>query len=337
MEKVPPITSDPRATVVAPWLRAMVELGLDLDSDASLSPLTRSVLMSRLSEWMEEAGASWAAGMDAKDDHGRTALRYSVELLTIEATAALLAARADPNIADKRGWTLLHAACNLGDREAVALLLKAGATDSVDVDGTTPVLVACEAMAWDVVTMLLADPKGFDASMASRSSDGRTPLHVVLARSSQSAALPDTIRAVVAHAGGREKALAARDSAQRTPLHVAAARGLHESCALLLKMGADPDARDARGRTPLHLSASRFASHGTRSALKTLVEGGADVRARDQDGLTPLQILLELLADPDRVWSESQNALLQLGRALLEQHQHQQRHPQQQPSQQVSR
>ena len=74
------------------------------------------------------------------------------------------------------------------------------------------------------------------------------------------------------------KAWDIRDS---TPLHIAAEKGHSEVVALLLAMGADPNARDIDGHTPLHNAASE-------GLAELLLKAGAEANAKGEYLYSPL-------------------------------------------------
>lgn len=78
------------------------------------------------------------------------------------------------------------------------------------------------------------------------------------------------------------------ENAGRTPLHAVQRFRDDEGSALLLSLGADPNAADAAGRTPLHASASIGSSNGA----TVLCAHGADPGRRDTLGRTPHEVAL---------------------------------------------
>jgi len=69
------------------------------------------------------------------------------------------------------------------------------------------------------------------------------------------------------------------DKKRRSPLHWAAYQGDEESVAILLKLGADPNAVAQDGLTPLHLAAY----DGNKDCIAMLLEAGADLTAKYRD------------------------------------------------------
>lgn len=119
------------------------------------------------------AGLS-AKSVDARDEDGRTPLMHAVlaERPNPEVIRLLVERGADPNAADKRGWTALHFAARDQKAEAARALLDAGAeVDPRDSDGATPLWRAVmSGSSAEVVRLLLeagADPEAQDKSGSS--------------------------------------------------------------------------------------------------------------------------------------------------------------------------
>ncbi len=83
------------------------------------------------------------AKVDQQDQGGRTPLMFAAERADSSIAAALLEAKADPNLRDREGWTALNFAvqrCPLASRKAMVELLLAKGADSNTRDnaGSTP-------------------------------------------------------------------------------------------------------------------------------------------------------------------------------------------------------
>ena len=116
-------------------------------------------------------GRSVAVFLDAGADVGLTPLQRAIVHDHFPTARSLLAQGADPNAADKYGWTALHFGASMMDRRTVSRLLAAGA----DANARTANGLAALHLAADrsVVAALVAAGAEIDA----RNDIGRTPLH----------------------------------------------------------------------------------------------------------------------------------------------------------------
>lgn len=171
--------------------------------------------------------------------------------------------------ADSEGWTALRSASWGGHKEAVKVLLEAGAeVDGCDPDGRT----ALRAAAWGGHEEILLTLLDHGAKVDSMDHEGRTPL-IASAYMGHKEAVEILLDA------GAEVDLADGDG--RTALSVAAlcvptaagGRGHGEVVSLLLERGADPEHKDKNGMTPLLLASYE----GHEEVVELLLEAGADV------------------------------------------------------------
>lgn len=224
----------------------------------------------------------------------------------------LLAAGADPNLADEAGRTALDSACETGDAEMVSLLLMTGAkAASADADGVTPLHLAAAKGAEACVRALLE--AGADVNAANV--NGVTPLHE-LAEMAVTDTTPAHLKVagLLIAAGGN---LSQMDGRAQTPLVAAARSGnvpmaailvaggamgvsnradalrhalLFEDAdmtALLLRAGADVKlAIGDDDLRPLHAAAQE----GFAAGVKALLDHGADIEAVNDDGETALLV-----------------------------------------------
>jgi len=224
----------------------------------------------------------------------------------------LLAAGADPNLADEAGRTALDSACETGDIDMVSLLLMTGArAQCADADGVTPLHLAATKGSEACVRALIE--AGADVNAANV--NGVTPLHglaEMLVTDTTPAHLK--VAGLLIAAGGN---LSQIDGRARTPLVVAAIGGnvpmaaimvaggamgvsnradalrhalLFEDAdmtSLLLRAGADVNmAIGDDDLRPLHAAAQE----GFLAGVKTLLEHGADIEAVNGDGETALLV-----------------------------------------------
>ncbi len=209
---------------------------------------------------------------------------------------ALVASRADVNVAQGDGATALHWAAHWDDAEMAGLLVRAGArVDAANDFGVTPLLLASSNGRPGMIALLLE--AGADPNLAA--AIGEVPL--------MTAARAGSLEAVDALLDrGAEVNYKAPGHGQSALMWAISER--HSSVAkLLVERGADIRARSTAGYTPL-LFAARV---GDLESAKTLVAAGADVNDKTPDetsallvavlrGHTELAIqLLERGADPN--------------------------------------
>ncbi|MGY0612710.1 ankyrin repeat domain-containing protein [Luteimonas sp. A501] len=223
-------------------LRALITAGVDLNhAHAGLTPL------------LAATRDSW---------HGRP-----------EAVMTLLANGADPRAADRDGNTPLHHAARSSDPGVAALLHDAAAeVDARNIEGVTPLGIACGCGNWRIARFLLergarTEPEG-----------GSPPLLAA-------AGGEDDDVAGVALLLKHKAKLDARDAHGRSALHEAALAGHVETMAALIEARADADARDRHGRSPLHEAAV-----GGHAAALDLLADRADLHAVDGEGRNALHL-----------------------------------------------
>ncbi|QNP39574.1 ankyrin repeat domain-containing protein [Lysobacter solisilvae (ex Woo and Kim 2020)] len=196
-----------------------------------------------------------------------------------DAVMTLLANGADPRAVDFDGNTALHHAARSSDPGVAALLRDAAAEiDVLNVDGLSPLGVACAAGNWRLAKFLLErgarpEPVGGQPALlaaAGTEEDDAAGVQLLL----------------------KQKAKAdARDAHGRSALHEAAFAGHAEIVEVLLAAGADPAASDRLGRTPV-LEAARGGRLAVLERLLTqLPKGGAnEAAAADAHGRGALML-----------------------------------------------
>ena len=221
----------------------------------------------------------------------------AVKAGSAEQVRALLAQRADVNVAEADGTTALHWAVRGEAAPLVGLLIDAGADVGVaNRYGVTPLSLACVAGDAGIITQLLE--AGADANAAA--AGGRTAL-MTAARTGNVAA----VDVLLAHGADVR---ATDDTRGQTALMWAAAENNAAVVDTLVRAGADVGARTRHGFTAL-LFAARA---GRIEAAKALLAAGAEVDEALSNGITPLLlaltnksfelavVLLRAGADPNR-------------------------------------
>ncbi|XP_078416454.1 receptor-interacting serine/threonine-protein kinase 4 [Cetorhinus maximus] len=211
-------------------------------------------------------------------DDGMSLLHYAVQLGNEEAVRLLLLYNANPNIPNKRGSTPLHLAAEKNLKVIAELLLgKKVNINAKDEDQWTPLHFAAQS-GEETLSRLLLDR---NASTNEVDFEGRTALHVACQHSHENVVRVLLSRGANALAKGKDN---------WTPLHFAAWQGHHTITKLLIKQaGASGDVLTADGRTPLHLAAQR----GHYRAARILLEFKSTVNRKTSSQQTPLHLAAE--------------------------------------------
>lgn len=224
----------------------------------------------------------------------------------------LLAAGADPNLADEAGRTALDSACETGDVEMVSLLLMTGAlAQCADADGVTPLHLAAAKGAEACVRALLEAGADVNAcnlngatalhGLAELTVTETTPAHLKVAgllmasgsdlgRIDAQGATPLVVAARVGNvpmaailvAGGAMNVSQRADALRHAVLFEDA-----DMTGLLVRAGADVNMElDDNASRPLHIAAQE----GFIAGVKSLLDHGADIEAVNGDGETALLV-----------------------------------------------
>lgn len=259
---------------------------------------------------MLSSSLAWAADAVPLVDAARRGDAATVRALVRRQPALVNVAAAD-------GMTALHYAVRANDVAMVQVLLRAKAdAKAASRYGITPLALAAQNGSAELIELLAKA----GADVNAQAQDGQTPL-MIAARTGSAPA----IKALVGH-GATVKV---KDAwMEETPLSWAAAENHPAAVAMLLEVGADPNARSKvlsfpefrwvtsgmvstalprGGWTPLMHAARQGALEGARA----LADGGADLNIKDPDGTTALvfaiinahydlaAMLLEKGADPN--------------------------------------
>jgi ankyrin repeat protein len=218
--------------VMAGYLGSMERLA-DLGAD----PLTRNIRgdtplhMAVTAERIDLVNPllSWGASIHARNARNRTP--FQIALSASPRMVSTLLTKDRIYTADDFGNSALHIAVQERVQPAVltAIIDQGGRPTSVDSAGRTPLRLAVDNSAWDLVK-ILADSGSDPFSVAG---DGRTPAELALSRGG------DGVRALFS---GRS--IRAQDPSGNTVLHYAARSGNPELISLLLELGANKHVRN---------------------------------------------------------------------------------------------
>ncbi|HEY2347230.1 MAG TPA: ankyrin repeat domain-containing protein [Xanthomonadaceae bacterium] len=191
----------------------------------------------------------------------------------IEVVTTLLSNGADPRIADAEGNTPLHHAARSSDADVAARLLDAHALlDALNVEGFSPLGVACEAGNWRLARFLL------DHGARPEPDRGQPALLAAAAGEDDAAG----VQLLLKH----KARVDARGDHQATALMIACAANDPDIVEALLEAGAEVDAQDVEGLTAL-----MHAAHcGSEAALKKLAARKPDPARMDNQGRNALAI-----------------------------------------------
>ncbi|KAK3986844.1 ankyrin repeat-containing domain protein [Cladorrhinum sp. PSN332] len=186
------------------------------------------------------------AGIEIRDQSGRTPLFWACRLGMIDVCRLLLDEGADIEARDGAGFTPLHAAVESGQLEICTLLLdnKACLEARDSQSKRTPLLVAVDSGRTDMCSLLL----GRDAEIEAQDGNKETPFLLAARKECL-----DICAILLARKANAE----AKNQNGETALLAACLRGSDTLCQFLLDYRADKHAADARGNTPFHAALDR--------------------------------------------------------------------------------
>lgn len=232
---------------------------------------------------------------------GRSLLGWAAQMGDAETVAALLAAGANPNLADGAGFTPLMYAVSLGHGAVVEALLAAKPDLGLRAgDGKGLGRLAVETGRAEIVQVLLKAGADFNAA----DPDERSPALVA----AQGVSFSEDTLEIIALLGAHGVDLNAGDRFL-TPLVFAVMQGEGRLAAALLAAGADPNRATPEGRIPL------IQALGDRAMVQLLLEAGADPNATNASGRSVLFAALDRGADTAMAPGslESLDALIKAG------------------------
>jgi cytohesin len=242
---------------------------------------------------IDAARALVAAGADpdVADPDGTTALILAIVNTHFDYAAALIALGADPNVADVTGMTALYAAVDVHTLGPMLSRPVPQLTDRLN--------------AADIVRLLLErgarpDPRLKRPILGRHHDSGDSSLGEGTTPLMRAAKSGDVLVVKMLLDAGANPALTQRDYTNALMIAVSGggrpseyARPPTEAEALeaikaCLARGVDVNAFNANGQTALHLAAAR----GANSIVSYLVEQGASLTTRNRQGRTPLEVAM---------------------------------------------
>jgi ankyrin repeat protein len=244
-------------------LRALLDAGADATLLGTATSERTSQLVVNATELDSAAHADFHSYTDAQQ----------------QALLLLVAAGADPNVADSFGWTPCHQFVRDDNIAALSALIAAHAdVNRVDRRGVSPIHLAAKRRQNDddtLMAMLLA-AGGPQPNVNSIDHDGATPLML--------AAAGDSARVARRLLDAGAAASAVNPRTHNTALHEAVLCGSERLVSMLLAAGANVNATTVNRLTPLNIAVM----HRKESILRLLVDAGASASAPFVDRSTPL-------------------------------------------------
>jgi ankyrin repeat protein len=247
-----------------PLVELLLSKGADINSGA-YPPLVHAITNNDL----DMAEYLFSKGADVNKPAGRDSLLHAaIHSHVIPSVRWLISKKADVNMRGQYGGRPLHEAVAFNDKEAVDLLLAAGALpDATNDEGTTPLDFA----AWRNEQSIAAPLIGHGAKPTVWSATAFGDLQQVKKFVS---ANPSLVHAT----------FGTHDEKARSLLYLAARNAREEVFAFLLEQGADAKAMNSRGETILHAAAGG----GSCKIIETLLFRGLNVNVKTLSGETPL-------------------------------------------------
>jgi ankyrin len=222
---------------------------------------------------MEQSLEQDPSFVHARDAGGTTALHMACEGRQKEALELLLHAGAKINQCDHKGSSPLHVACQAGFRHGVYKLLTMGAALQVDYVGKNLFHSACEGGDFAIIEKIYGLlPHALNVPDRAM---GLYPLHYACVSKSWRGVGFLLMKKACIH-------VASKDG--MSPFHEACRIGVLESVQLLFDAGADIHAPAKQGATPLHIAGRK----GHLEVARFLLEKGVSLNEKAKDDSIPL-------------------------------------------------
>ena len=217
------------------------------------------------------------ADVNATNKNNRTALMIACNMGNVDAIDVILNAGGNPNIADDDGGSCIQYAVDAGcSKTVLKTLINHGADVNVtNKNNTTALLLAIKKGNMDTIYVLLK--AGANPHIAN--DNGFACIYcAVFENCSQ-----DVLETIITHGAD----VNATDKNNETALMVACRKGNINTINVLLNAGANPNFADDSGYTCIH---DVVDGYGSKDVLETIISHGADVNAVNTANLTALMI-----------------------------------------------
>ena len=213
--------------------------------------------------------------VNTANKRGETALILACESAQVESIEFLLERGADRDIADGEGCTSLHAAIHgrCPNETLKKIITRKSHLDAQNMDGQTPLLLACTYRQNNAVKLLL--DAGSNPNITDKNKN--TSLHAAVHQRCRT----NDIKAIIDHFAD----INAINKNKQTALMIACENRNVAAIKVLLKYRADLDIANSDGDTCLHVVARR---DYCKAVIHTMIKNGADVNAKNMFNETPL-------------------------------------------------
>jgi len=153
---------------------------------------------------------------------------------------------ANVNTRDRKKQTILHYACQYGNKRHMNYLIEKGADPNTeDHEGKTPLFIACSNNNTDCIEYLVE----FGVDINKEDREGRTPLFIVCLNNNEK-----YIKYLVEHGANPNK----KDRQENTPLSILCKNNFLDGIKYLIEHGVDLNVLDRERKTPLEIIIDEF-------------------------------------------------------------------------------